>query len=190
MKRAIFIAALLAVPAAAQEMPGVALSMAAHYARYAADCADTVAVEQAQSFPIPVKTAKGLRYRLMYYPAVSRQVYAPSAMAQFDGDGSNVTCRVRVALPEVKYDAPLGPELSTRAAGMTYDAYAAQSAKLYAALERAAGAFAAGHRDAAARSDAADFHALFDELSEPALKTHYRALDPDFWAWLDSLLKK
>lgn len=174
----IFLLLALLAPPAAAESP---LSIAAHYTRYAGDCAQIVKLEHAQSFPIPVKTPEGLRYRVLYYPEVDDQAYAPAAVAQFDLKGE-ATCRVRVALPAADLQAPLGPELTAKAAAMSRDKYEAKTAKLYAALERVSAAYDSGKAD---KSAAADFQDLFATLSEPALKPYYRALSPEFWAWLE-----
>jgi len=197
MTGVILFVALLASPAGAQP-PRAALSVAVQYVRYAGDCAKTVAIEHSQSFPVPVKTDKGLRYLVMFYPAwssdgaaaLNKDAYPPSAVARFDGDGGEVTCRAPVSLPKASFLKPLGPQLSPEAAKMTYDEYSERSERLFAALERAAGAFVAGKRDAPAREAAAEFQALFAALAEPGLKAHYRALSPDFWAWLEAPEKK
>lgn len=187
---------LLAAPAGAQQTRS-ALSVAAQYARYAGDCARTVALEHSQSFPVPVKTDKGLRYLVMFYPASSpdgpaaleKDVYPPSAVARFDGDGGDVTCRAAGRLPKSDFLKPLGPQLSPKAARMTYEEYTARSERLFAALERSAKAFDAGKRDAPALEAAAEFRTLFAALAEPGLKAHYRALSPDFWAWVEAFPK-
>lgn len=172
------LAAYLALPAAAAEGP---LELTARYTRYAGDCAKRVVLEHAQSFPIPVKTAQGLRYRLMYYPVEQQQVYAPATVAQFDPEG-DATCRVSVAMPTADTSAPLGPFLSPKAAKMSRDKYESEVGKLYSALERCAAAFNAGKAD---KSSAAAFQKHFAAVSEPPLLPFYRALSPDFWAWLE-----
>lgn len=192
------LAALLVAPAIAQEQPRLTfLQLAAHYARYGGDCAETVVIEHAQSLPLPVKTAQGLRYRQMYYPAIpeagtplNNAVYAPSSVVQFDESGAEVTCKVDVGFPKAGFMEALGLQLSSEASKMKRADYEAGGAKYYAALKAVAAAFDAGERDAAAHAAAAEFEARFKTLSEPGLQRHYRALSPGFWEWLEALKKK
>lgn len=167
---------LLALPASA--MP---LSEISRQARYAPDCADIIGLEHAPSFPVPVMTKSGLAYRQLYYPVLADGVYSPGAVVQFDPAGKT-TCKVGVSLPPGGSGKSLGAQLTPQAARMSHARYQADAAKLFAAVERAGKAFAAGKPDPKA---AAEFTALFDVLSEPPLRPAYRALSPEFWAWLE-----
>lgn len=189
MKNLIFALLSSAVPALAA--PLTPLSAASDAARRSPACASRVPMEYAQSAPVPVRRGGGVRYRVMFYRAVGEgpmdddlQVLSHVLVAEFDPNGAAVDCKVPVAFPKRKNRfAPLGPMLSAASLKMTGDAYQEREAKLYAAIERAAGAFAAGKKDAKA---AAAFRALFEDHAEPALKEHYRSLAPEFFAWAES----
>lgn len=181
-------AALLLSAVSAHAAPLTPLSAASDAARRSAACAPRVPMEYSQSAPVPVLREGGLRYRVMFYRAVgdgpsdeNLQVRSHLIVAEFDANGADVDCRVAVAFPRRKNRfAPLGDMMSAATLKMSGDAYQEREARLFAAIERAAAAFAAGRKDAKA---AAAFRALFDEHAEPALKEHYRALSPEFFAW-------
>lgn len=179
---------LLSLAISAYAAPLTPLSAASDAARRSAACAPRVPMEYSQSAPVPVRSDGGVRYRIMFYRAVGEgpadddlQVQDHIIVAEFDLNGSAVDCKVPAAFPKRKNRfAPLGPMMSAATLKMTGEAYQEREAKLYTAIERAAGAFAAGKKDAKA---AAAFRALFEAHAEPALKEHYRALSPEFFAW-------
>lgn len=184
-------AALLSLAVSAHAAPLTPLSAATDAARRSAACASRVPMEYAQSAPVPVRREGGVRYRVMFYRAVGEgpaddnlQVQSHIIVAEFDANGAGVDCRVSVAFPKRKNRfGPLGDMMSAATLKMSGDAYQEREAKLYTAIERAAAPFAAGRKDAKA---AAAFRALFSDHAEPALKEHYRALSPEFFAWAES----
>ncbi|TPW19585.1 MAG: hypothetical protein FD126_2539 [Elusimicrobia bacterium] len=183
-------AALLTLAVSAQAAPLTPLAAASDAARRSAACAKNVPMEYSQSAPVPVRREGGVRYRVMFYRAVGEgpmdddlQVLSHLIVAEFDANGSAVECPVPVAFPKRKNRfASLGPMMSAATLKMTGDAYQEREAKLYTAIERAAGPFGRGRKDAKA---AAAFRALFEEHAEPALKEHYRVLAPEFFAWAE-----
>lgn len=184
-------AALLTLAVTAQGAPVTPLSAASDAARRSRACASLVPMEYAQSAPLPVRHEGGLRYRIMFYQAVgdgpgdeAPKVYSHVIVAEFDANGSGVDCEVPVAFPKRKNRfEPLGEQMSAATRKLSGKAYQEREARLFAAIERAAQSFAAGRKDAKA---AAAFRALFEDHAEPALKGHYRALSPEFFAWAES----
>ncbi|MBI5200952.1 MAG: hypothetical protein HY925_05145 [Elusimicrobia bacterium] len=156
------------------------LSVAAQFARNGGDCATLVPFEHLQSLPLPVMTPKGLRYRVMYYRAVGKQAQVPSVVAEFDGNGVDVTCRTSFEMPRTR-SSPLGPFLTAEAAALDWETFEARQEKLYALIERAAALFAAGRTDKKIHDE---FLMQFYQLSEPAFANFYQALAPGFWDWL------
>lgn len=169
----------------------------AREARYAPACASEVPLEHHQTFPMPVRAGKGLRYRVLFYPSWSpdgetardRLVMTPSNLAEFDPDGSRVACGLRAPLPPDDGAKPLGPIRSKKASRLPASDWLREQAALYAALQETAEAFAAGRLDAAAKDSAKRFLSAFALLSEPALARHYRAISPEFWAWVEAAAK-
>lgn len=196
MNNALALSMILSMSASA--LDGLSpLVSAGDYARYTEDCAGRIGLEASQSLALPVKTAAGLRYRQMYYRTLAKgreddldaQALAPSAVVQFDLAGRDVDCRVRVALPKTEPGKPLGYAVSRVVRKRPFQTNEARRELLYAATIRAGEAFTAGRGDEEARRAAAEFTALFAELSEPGLQKHYRALSPEFWAWTTRLEK-
>ncbi|MBI3300336.1 MAG: hypothetical protein HYZ75_19390 [Elusimicrobia bacterium] len=189
---------LLASSVAASGAERPALSILADSARRS--CSSNIPLEMYQSIPLPVKTEKGLRYRLMFYPAGAddpraqqREVNEPTRTAEFADKGGDVACDVRPDYPRRKFKkgvprfAPIGLLMSEPALKLSFEEYSALEREVYIAVEAAADSFTAGKADAAA---AQRFSKGFAVLSEPALQGHYRAMAPDFFAWVDKSLKK
>lgn len=158
------------------------LSAASRRARYKGDCPKDVSPQNSESFPIPVKTGKGLRYRQIYYPVIEGLIYSPSSLAEFDPEGREGTCTVPIRVPDTVFGSPLGKNLSRKAKALSYEQYQAKSSKLYEATELVAKAYMSGIPDPQA---AKEFKELFAVMAEPGLKEFYRALSPEFWAWLE-----
>lgn len=188
-------APVLAFAVLASPAPLKAQSAAAAAARRAPECASRVPLEFSQSIALPVRAGKGLRYRIMFYRAAGNGPMDPNPQvgnyiiaAEFDVNGADVSCDVAVDFPKPKRrTAPLGDQMSAATRKLSYQAYQQREGKLYAAIQEAAEAFAAGRKDAKA---AAAFRRLFEEHAEPALKEHYRAMAPEFLAWADAPGKK
>lgn len=183
-----WIATLLSLAVSASDALPSRLSLASDAARRSAACAERVPLEYSQSIVLPVRGEKGLRYRVMFYRAAgdgprdpNPQVQDHVITAEFNANGADVVCRVPVEYPRPKQRfAPLGDQMSAATRALSRAAYMEREAKLYAAIERAVKAFEAGRKDA---KTAAAFRDLFEAHAEPALKGHYRALAPEFFAW-------
>lgn len=174
------------------------LEAAVEHARYAEPCAERLPLEHAQSFPVPVRTKGGSRYRVFFYPAVSDEgpagpdpkAYPPSAILEFDGRGGGVSCDVAVAFPAAEYGKALGPQRSKAARALSAEDRDSKESRLLALTEKAGETFNADKKDAPARETIRAWLTLFELLSEPGMKAYYRALSPEFWGWADSLTQR
>jgi hypothetical protein len=181
---------VLAEPAPAESV----LREAARDTRYAPVCERMAKVEFAESLVLPIKTAKGMRYRLFYYPTFVEKDSSPEealalpakVVAEFDLTSGSVVCSRPRDLPG-ELGKTLGKAVPAAATAVPYDAYEADLDRLYDGLQRLAKSYSAGASDATARKDAEEFRSLFAKYSEPGLSSTYRALSPDFWKWLDGV---
>ncbi|MBI3298832.1 MAG: hypothetical protein HYZ75_11750 [Elusimicrobia bacterium] len=189
------IASLLLSAAPASGALPSRLSLAADSVRLSLARECLITLEAFQSLPLPVRGEKGLRYRMMIYDAFGenpedhdKKVYVPHSVAQFDATGGEATCKVSVVFPKRRQrGGVLGDQMSPATLRMSREAFVEREARFYAAVEAAAGPFAAGKKDAKA---AAEFLAVFKAHSEPALAEYYRAMAPDFFEWLEGGEKK
>lgn len=164
-------------------------------ARYASGCDMMVTMNLSPSFPVPVRTQNGLRYRLVFYPTHPSNpgsddeilAVGPTVVAEFDMSGK-VDCTRPKGLPGGS-GKPLGPANSAAAKGMTLDEYEGHEKRLYSNLEITGTAFQSRKVSPASRQAAQEYLALFRRFSEPGLQVVYRALSPEFWAWIEGLEK-
>ena len=185
---------LLALPAlAARAEPP--LAAAVRQVRYTSECRELVRTQDNVSYPVPARTERGPRWRLLFYPAMpggrpgDLAAHGPSLAAEFGTDGRDLRCGALFALPPGDRAQALGPVRSPEGRRLGDAAFLAREAELYDALAAAAEAFFSGKTGPAARRTAADVLRLFTLVSEPGLKAHYRAMSPEFWAWAQEAAK-
>ena len=181
---------LLTLPAlAARAEPP--LAAAARQVRYSPECRELVRTQDNASYPVPVRGESGPSWRLFFYPAMpdkgpgNLQAHGPSLAAEFGADGRGLRCGALFALPAGDRTQPLGPVRSPEARRLGDAAFLAREAELFGALAAASEAFFSRRADAMSRKATADVLRLFELVSEPGLKAHYRAMSPEFWAWAD-----
>jgi len=147
-------------------------------------CSTLIPQEWSTSRPVPSKRGGTLHYRMFFFgrkgsPAKGFTFHAPQGEAAFTPDGRVLECRrfpgeaVAVARDD-------------RFAAMTLDQIDALSARLHADTEAVAALYASG-RDIGetGRARVAAFSRDFAALANPAHAAGYRALDPEFWAWVE-----
>jgi hypothetical protein len=143
-------------------------------------CGEAIALEWSPSLPVPAEG--GRAFKVFFYSAELDEtktllVSRPAGEAAFDLDGRVSSCRRRLPPPDRRVGPALGPALR----GLSLDAVEARQELRLARLEKAAAAYA---RRGKLGSEAASLEAEFFALAEPPLVENYRALNPDFWAWL------
>ena len=147
-------------------------------------CATQIPLEWSPSWPVPSKRGGALSYRLFFFgregdPAKGFTFHAPQGEATFTPDGRVLECRrlegEPVAIPhDGRFDA------------MTLEEIMARSSRLYADTEAVAALYASGRNIGdTGRDKVAAFARDFAALADPAHAAAYRALDPDFWAWVE-----
>lgn len=150
---------------------------------YQRPCSIEIPEGRGLSWPVPTLIDGKLRYRAFFYgfskPGPGADPRAPEGEALIAPEGKVVECR---SLGEKR--APIlkrGPESS-----MTVDEMLARHARLYAAIESAGALYASKlPLEPERRAALGALKKEFAALSEPAHAPYYRALNPDFWAWLD-----
>jgi hypothetical protein len=148
-------------------------------------CARAIPSQWSRSWPVPVAHGGRLSYRVFFFgrDGDARQgfrFHQDEGGAEFTPDGRVVSCSKRAAS-----GAPF-----SAAPGGTPEQFAATLAKeraLYAATERVAALFAAGQPlTEEDKKRVAEFAAAFAERAEPRHAAAYRALNPDFWKWVEA----
>ena len=147
-------------------------------------CATVIPLEWSPSFPVPSKRGGALHYRVFFYGyerAANKGIvfHAPQGEASFTADGRVLECR---ALPGEPRVIPA----DERFASITLENIIALGSRLHADTEAVAALYAAG-RDIGetGRARVAAFARDFAALADSAHASAYRALDPDFWAWVE-----
>jgi hypothetical protein len=165
--------------------------------RTMAECRDKVGIGPSSSFPLPIRGSSGVRYRQMFYRTLSngpenapdQQVLAPKVFAEYNLDGTALTCDLEIQMPDSEFGKPVGAWNTPETRGISRAAWLKQVTKLLAATQILGESFMNRRSDATTRATAKEFRRLFKTLSEPGLTPYYRALSPDFWKWLDTLEK-
>lgn len=142
-------------------------------------CSRVIPLEWSPSLPVP---ARGGGFEAFFYlaeltPEKTLLVSRPAGFATFGLDGSVAACKKRLPPPAKRAGPASGPAL----AGLGVDAIEARQERLLARLEKASAVYA---RRGRLGSEAEALEREFFELAEPPLVEDYRALNPDFWAWL------
>lgn len=148
-------------------------------------CATVIPLEWSSSRPVPSKRGGALHYRVFFFgrrgdPEKGFTFHAPQGEAAFTSDGKVLECR---RLPGEAVPIPRDARFDSA----TLDEIEARSARLYADTEAVAALYASG-RDIGqtGRERVAAFARDFAALADPAHASAYRALDPGFWAWVES----
>lgn len=147
-------------------------------------CGTLIPIEWAPSLPVPSKQGGSPRYRVFFFgregnPEKGFTFHMPEGEASFTTDGRVLECR---RLPGKAAGIPHDGRFDQ----MTLEEVDARSSKLYADIEAVAALYASG-RDIGetGRARVAAFARDFAGLADPAHAAAYRALDPDFWAWVE-----
>lgn len=188
MRRAVLLLAAAAAACGRREPPAApapsALQEAARAAGSQGACATLIPLEWAPSWPVPSKQGGAFHYRVFFFgregsPEKGFVFHTPEGEASFTTDGRVLECRrlsgkASAIPPDTRFDTATLDEIDVR------------SARLYADTEAVAALYAAG-RDIGetGRARVAAFARDFAALADPAHAAAYRALDPDFWAWVE-----
>lgn len=144
-------------------------------------CDAVIPMEWPASWPVPTGGKAGREFKVFFYPKAPTAIEkfwigAPLGEATLEVGGAVAACRRLPGKPQA-IASRRWPEAS---AGLGIDAFEAKAARLYALTELVAARYAA---KGGASPEAGEYGRLFLELAEPDLLSHYKALNPDFWAW-------
>lgn len=148
-------------------------------------CSRLIPQEWSPSLPVPgIGERRGVY--LVFFSGRAGDVKSgfralqPGAAAAFDASGRVADCR------RAPGDAAEIPGSSLTAPGLTLDELDAMSHRLYAAAEAVAAPYWAGRAPGPSdKAAAAEYSRLFRLLANPAHAAAYRALNPDFWSWVE-----
>lgn len=147
-------------------------------------CGTQIPIHWSTSFPVPSMRGGKLHYRVFFFgrdgtPEKGFIFHSPEGEASFTPDGRVLDCR---QLPGKAIQIPPDPRFDA----LTLDEIIARSSQLHSDIEAVAAYYAAG-RDIGetGRARVAAFARDFAGLADPAHAAAYRALDPDFWAWIE-----
>lgn len=150
---------------------------------------EKVALELSASWPVPIRKAGGYAFKFFYYRLSgpprkpSFDIYPPVMVVEIDADGRpDVPADVSPATLGLR--SPPGVVLGTHAwpASWTQSQIDAKVVGLLEAYDRMIPLWLSHGSAADPRGE--DFARRFVELSEPTLLPYYRALGPDFFAWI------
>jgi hypothetical protein len=148
-------------------------------------CSKLIPQEWSPSFPVPAGADKlGVYTSFFSGSAGDRKsgfrALKPGGTVSFGSDGSVADCR------RTSGTASEIPGSTLIIPGMTLDQVDARSGELYAATESVAALYWAGRPlGPSQKASVADFSRLFLLLANPAHAGDYRALNPDFWSWVE-----
>lgn len=147
-----------------------------------APCSSRIPKEWAASLPLPVLKEGRLLYRVFFSgwhgrPDSGLFLHDAEGDALFTGDGKVLECRQRGTPGKVFVDEP--SPIKDRSV------YDARLRALYIAIEAMGGLFVASRALSADEKRAvASFAEEFSALSSRGHAASYRALSPEFWAWV------
>ena len=188
MRRAALAVVLLAAACARQEpapAPASRLEELVRQLPALPPCDKVIPQEWSSSWPVPVKEKGSLRYRVFFFgrdgdPGKGFVFHEPQGLALFTPSGEVRECRKTGGAPRALTQDGWQP------AG-TLDEIVERSRLLYAAAEQAARLFESGKPlSAADKKSVAEFASAFASLSRPGHAAAYRALSPEFWAWIEA----
>lgn len=188
--------ALVTTALAAESEKGL-LKLTHEHIRSAGECRYFVGPGITYSLPVPVRGPDGVRYRQMFYRTHApdgewhrpTMAMPPGWFVEFNLDGTGVNCELEVAMPASEFGKPAGRLNTPATSKMNHEARDKEASVMLDELQQLAPAFANRLTDANTASAAKDFRNRFMKLAEPGLIPYYRALSPEFWAWLDGLEK-
>lgn len=165
--------------------PASRLSEAVRGLKASPKCGAIIPLEWAPSWPVPADGPgefKVFFYPMTMSPPAPPALFEPAGEALFRAaSGEALKCR--------RYDRPVrgveGPRWPAAVAPLTMEQFDAKRARLLAATEKA-GALYSSKKPLSSGQAASvrTYKALFDAFAEPALRSHYEALNPAFWKWV------
>lgn len=188
MRKALLLCLLAAAacskPAPPEPAPKSRLELAVAGLPATPPCSRVIPLHWSPSWPVPSREGGAPAYRLFFYGRDGRPpkfvYHQAEGDAVFRADGTVLACAQRAA----HVGAVAGDE--ERYAGMTVDQIVERDRLLYFMIEDVAGLYAAGKPlDAAQKKRVADFASAFAFLSLAGHAADYRALNPDFWTWVE-----
>lgn len=150
----------------------------------AAPCSTSIPMHWSSSWPIPSRADGAPAYRLFFYGRDGRPpsfvYHQPEGDALFRPDGAVISCAQRAE------HGGIAAAANGRYAGMTLDQIVERQRLLYFEIEALAGLYAAAKPlSAEDRKRVAAFSSEFAFLTLPGHAAAYRALNPDFWSWVE-----
>jgi hypothetical protein len=149
-------------------------------------CSRTIPEQWTASWPVPVVQDGRLLFRAFFYGkdnAPNRTVVQRDADADvlFSPEGKALECSRRPAPGR-----PIASVPPQKGSAEAVQAIMARGSRLYAATDELSRLYAGGKPlDDGQKKLVVEFSSSFASLSEPGQAATYRALNPDFWAWVE-----
>jgi len=152
--------------------------------RFACD----IPMEWPPSWPVPTGREKGREFSIMFYPFVpgeghgNHTLYNPLETAIFNTTIGSVPNCVLLKKKLKALSSKRWPEGVSR---LSVKEFLVLQGRLYDATEEAAVLYA-NKRELTpeAKKRIQDYGILFDTMAEPALRSYYYEMNPDFWEWM------
>jgi hypothetical protein len=148
-------------------------------------CSRLIPLEWSASWPVPGSGSRHGLYQVFFSgragnPKTGFRALQPGGAASFGADGHVEECsRAPGDVSEI-------PGSSLELKDMTLEEIDARSRELYAATERIAASYWSGRTPGPAdKAAVVEYSRLFHLLANPAHAAAYRALNPDFWSWVE-----
>jgi hypothetical protein len=179
-----FLAAACSKPAPPEPAPKSRLEEAVAGLHATAPCSRAIPLHWSSSWPVPAREGGAPVYRLFFYGRDGRPpefaYHQAEGDAVFRADGTVLSCVQRA-----EHAGTVASD-NARYAGMTLDQIVERERILYLMIEDAAGLYAAGKPlTPEEKKRVAGFSAAFAFLSHAGHAAAYRALNPDFWSWVE-----
>jgi hypothetical protein len=149
-------------------------------------CDAIIPMEWPPSLPVPTGAGAGREFKVFFYPlgrpGAPDFVLAPRGESVFNSETGHVSSCRRLegqpqGLSDKRWPAGIGK--------LTIDEFILKQDRLYAASQEVAGLYAAkGVTTNETRAILRTYGGQFLEMAEPALRSYYYRLNPDFWQWL------
>lgn len=178
------LAAACSKPAPPEPAPKSRLEQAVAALPSTPPCSRVIPLHWSPSLPVPSREGGAPAYRLFFYGRDGRPpkfvFHQPEGDAVFRPDGTILSCAQRA-----RHDGAVASD-EGRYADMTVDQIVERERLLYLMIEDAAGLYGAGKPlTPEEKKRVVEFSSAFAFLSHPGHAAAYRALNPDFWAWVE-----
>lgn len=154
---------------------------------------DLIPLESTCSLPVPSRQEGRTLLHLFTYrrrgtpPRGPTHVYPPHLRITIDGESGRVVAWTDLQREQGVRAEPIGTYPHAAVADLSRQEREALQSELLALTDRLAPLLGSTDLAEADRAAARRYLQLFRRLTEPALRTEYEALNPEFFAWLQTV---